>query len=120
MEPRARREVMTSYFFLVVFLVVFLAAFFFAFIGWILDPVFHSLGSSILESDSLHSLFTEMYNMPLLPLTRFNNSIVMGAGARDTDHSPSSCFFIWLPTASSTAPFVPCNFTRVGVMSVIL
>ena len=58
----------------------FLAAFFFAFIGWILDPVFHSFGSAILETESLQGLFTAMYNMPLVPLTRFNNSIVMGAG----------------------------------------
>lgn len=58
----------------------FLAAFFFAFIAWILDPMFHGLGSSILEMSALEPLFTAMYNMPLVPLTRFNNSIVMGAG----------------------------------------
>jgi uncharacterized protein (TIGR03546 family) len=58
----------------------FLAAFFFAFIGWLLDPAFHAFGSAILEMDSLQGLFTAMYNMPLVPLTRFNNSIVMGAG----------------------------------------
>lgn len=58
----------------------FIAAFFFAFIAWIFDPVFHTIGSAILEADSLQGLFTAMYNMPLVPLTRFNNSIVMGAG----------------------------------------
>lgn len=58
----------------------FLAAFFFAFIAYLLDPVFHALGSNILEMDSLQGLFTTLYNMPLVPLTRFNNSIVMGAG----------------------------------------
>ena len=58
----------------------FLAAFFFAFAAWILDPAFHSIGSTVLEMDSLHGLFTTMYNVPLLPLTRFNNSIVMGSG----------------------------------------
>ena len=58
----------------------FVAAFFFAFVEWIFDPVFNTVGSSILEADGLKSLFTEMYNMPLVPLTRFNNSIVMGAG----------------------------------------
>src|SRR6185312_13051411 len=40
----------------------FLAAFFFAFIGWILDPAFHALGSAILEMDSLQGLFTTLYN----------------------------------------------------------
>ncbi len=58
----------------------FLAAFFFAFIGYLLDPVFHSVGSAVLTMDSLQGILTMMYNMPLVPLTRFNNSIVMGAG----------------------------------------
>jgi uncharacterized protein (TIGR03546 family) len=58
----------------------FLAAFFFAFIAWLLDPVFHAVGVGILEMDSLQGLFTTMYNVPLLPLTRFNNTIVMGSG----------------------------------------
>ena len=58
----------------------FLAAFFFAFAGWLLDSVFHSVGSAVLEIPSLQGLFTTMYNVPLLPLTRFNNTIVMGSG----------------------------------------
>jgi uncharacterized protein (TIGR03546 family) len=58
----------------------FLAAFFFAFIAWLLDPVFHAVGVGILEMESLQGLFTTMYNVPLLPLTRFNNTIVMGSG----------------------------------------
>ncbi len=58
----------------------FLAAFFFAFAGWLLDPVFHAIGSTVLEMEGLQGLLTAMYNMPLVPLTRFNNSIVMGAG----------------------------------------
>lgn len=58
----------------------FLAAFFFAFIAWALDPVFHSVGVKILELDSLQATFTAMYNMPIVPLTRFNNTIVMGSG----------------------------------------
>lgn len=58
----------------------FLAAFFFAFIAYILDPIFHSIGSEVLSSPGLQPLFTTLYNMPLVPLTRFNNSVVMGAG----------------------------------------
>ena len=58
----------------------FLSAFFFAFIAWVLDPAFDSFGRWILENPSLQSLLTTLYNMPLVPLTRFNNSIVMGAG----------------------------------------
>ncbi len=58
----------------------FLSAFFFSFIAYILDPVFHAVGSAILEADSLQGAFTVLYNMPIIPLTRFNNSIVMGSG----------------------------------------
>lgn len=58
----------------------FLAAFFFAFIAFLLDPVFHEVGRLILTSKSLEPLFTQLYNMPIIPLTRFNNTIVMGSG----------------------------------------
>lgn len=58
----------------------FLSAFFFAFMAYLLDPVFHLVGSAVLESQALEGLFTTMYNMPLIPFTRFNNSIVMGSG----------------------------------------
>jgi uncharacterized protein (TIGR03546 family) len=59
----------------------FLAAFFFKFIAWMLDPVSNRLGMAILETEALQPLFTDLYNMPIVPLTRFYNSIVMGAGA---------------------------------------
>lgn len=57
----------------------FLSAFFFKFIAYLLDPITHIIGKSILEQESLRELFVEMYNMPIIPLTRFNNSIVMGS-----------------------------------------
>ena len=57
-----------------------ISAAFFAFAGYLLDPLFHMVGSKILEAESLQGLFTTMYNMPLVPLTRFNNSIYMGSG----------------------------------------
>jgi uncharacterized protein (TIGR03546 family) len=56
------------------------SAFFFALVAWVFDPVSHRVGSAILEADALQPLFTTMYNMPLVPLTRFYNSVVMGAG----------------------------------------
>jgi uncharacterized protein (TIGR03546 family) len=58
----------------------FLAAFFFAFVAWILDPAFHWIGLTILQIESLQGVFTTLYNMPILPFTRFNNTIVMGSG----------------------------------------
>lgn len=56
------------------------AAFFFKFIAYLLDPIFHSVGANVLEIEGLKDLFITLYNMPLVPLTRFNNSVVMGAG----------------------------------------
>lgn len=58
----------------------FLAAFFFKFIAYLLDPIFDSFGSSFLVLEGLRPLFTQLYNMPIVPMTRFNNSVVMGAG----------------------------------------
>jgi uncharacterized protein (TIGR03546 family) len=56
-----------------------LMAFFFKFVAFLLDPVFHSIGGKVLEIESLQALYTSLYNMPLIPFTRFNNSIVMGS-----------------------------------------
>lgn len=57
-----------------------ISAFFFKFVAWILDPIHNWVGMQILEMESLRPLFTELYNMPIVPLTRFYNSIVMGSG----------------------------------------
>lgn len=54
-------------------------AFFFKFVAFLLDPAFHAVGSMVLEKESLQGIFTSLYNMPLIPYTRFNNSIVMGS-----------------------------------------
>lgn len=57
----------------------FLSAFFFKFIAFLVDPLSNILGKWMLENPSLRDLYVEMYNMPIIPLTRFNNSIVMGS-----------------------------------------
>ena len=41
--------------------------------------MFHAVGTQVLQLESLKGLFTTLYNMPILPYTRFNNSIVMGS-----------------------------------------
>jgi uncharacterized protein (TIGR03546 family) len=58
----------------------FLAAFFFKFAAFLLDPAFHQIGSFALELSSLQGFYTTLYNLPIIPFTRFNNSIVMGSG----------------------------------------
>lgn len=58
----------------------FLTAFFFKFIAYALDPLFDAVGAKVLESPGLSPLLTTLYNTPIVPYTRFNNSIVMGSG----------------------------------------
>ena len=59
----------------------FLSAFFFKFVAFLLDPVADPIGRTLLENQSLRPLWTSMYNVPLLPMTRFNNSIILGSFA---------------------------------------
>lgn len=58
----------------------FLSAFFFAFPAYLLDPLFHRVGVFFLTLEGLEPLYTALYNMPIVPYTRFSNSIVMGSG----------------------------------------
>lgn len=58
---------------------VFLSAFFFKLVAYLLDPAFDRVGELVLETESLRPFFTLLYNMPLVPLTRFNNTIAMGS-----------------------------------------
>ncbi|MFH1976778.1 MAG: TIGR03546 family protein [Pseudomonadota bacterium] len=48
-------------------------------ISYLLDPVFHITGLGILTAESLGAFWTILYNLPLLRIERFNNSIVMGS-----------------------------------------
>ncbi|KYG65849.1 TIGR03546 family protein [Bdellovibrio bacteriovorus] len=57
----------------------FLSAFFFKFVAFLFDQPAHYLGKAVLEMESLRPLFTTMYNIPFVPMTRFNNTIVMGS-----------------------------------------
>lgn len=58
----------------------FTSAFFFAIVAYIFDPLFDVFGQFVLELGFLKGLFTALYNLPILPFTRFYNSVVMGAG----------------------------------------
>lgn len=48
-------------------------------LGFLLDPVFHAIGLSLLEAPSLRSMWTDWYNAPLVPYTNFNNTVVLGS-----------------------------------------
>lgn len=81
------------FFFRVQFGAAFLSAFVFKFIAFLIDPLANSLGQWALEEPSLRPLWTKLYNVPLLPYTRFNNSIVMGSFLVALILSPFLYFF---------------------------
>lgn len=52
----------------------------FSLFAFLLDPLFHSFGYWLLvQLDPLRPLWTTLYNAPIAPLTRFNNTVVMGS-----------------------------------------
>jgi len=48
-------------------------------IGFLLDPLFDWIGHGLLLAPSLRSMWTSLYNMPIMPLTNFNNTVVLGS-----------------------------------------
>jgi uncharacterized protein (TIGR03546 family) len=74
--------------FLVVIILIFnvnLAMSIFAFLlfslfAWALDPYFHQLGYYLLvDVEALRDFYIAMYNAPVIGLSRFNNTVVMGS-----------------------------------------
>lgn len=59
---------------------VFFALFLFSFVAFLFDPLFHDLGYAVLVNvESLQGLWTTLYNWPIVPFSRFNNTVVMGS-----------------------------------------
>ena len=50
-------------------------------VSFALDPFFDKLGTALLSHSGLGVLWTALFNAPIIPFTRFNNSIVMGSVA---------------------------------------
>ncbi len=49
-------------------------------LGFALDPVFHAIGRHLLlETPALDATWTVWFNTPVLPLTNFNNTVVLGS-----------------------------------------
>jgi uncharacterized protein (TIGR03546 family) len=52
----------------------------FSLFAFLLDPVFHWVGyQTLVNIDVLQGFWTALYNAPVAPLTRFNNTVVMGS-----------------------------------------
>lgn len=58
-----------------------------------------ALGWYILHIDSLQPLFTSLYNMPFVPFTKFNNTLVMGGTV--------SGLVLWIPSFILFMIFIP-------------
>jgi len=51
---------------------------FFSGVAYLLDPLFHRFGFSVLTLPALEGLWTSLYGSTLWRIQRFNNSVVMG------------------------------------------
>ena len=47
--------------------------------GFLLDPLFDWIGHQLLFAESLRGTWTSLYNTPVIPLTNFNNTVVLGS-----------------------------------------
>ncbi len=56
-----------------------LSAICFTFVGWLAEPLLHKLGAIVLTNEAFLRVWAALYQLPLAPWTRFNNTIVMGA-----------------------------------------
>lgn len=50
----------------------------FGVLSFALDPLANKIGFLILNSSFLFSFWTYLYNLPIVPFTKFNNTVVMG------------------------------------------
>jgi uncharacterized protein (TIGR03546 family) len=59
---------------------MFLGIFVFNAFAFLFDPLFHSLGYYLLvEVEPFRSFWVYLYNIPIAPLTRFYNTVVLGS-----------------------------------------
>ena len=55
-----------------------MSATFFTPLGYAVDGLAHRIGLALLKAPALHGLWTALYDLPIIPLTRFNNTVVLG------------------------------------------
>ncbi len=56
-----------------------IAAFCFSWIGTLLDPMTHRVGLAILTYQPLQPLWARLHDLPLVPWTGLNNTVVLGS-----------------------------------------
>ncbi|GHT90877.1 hypothetical protein FACS1894140_0310 [Spirochaetia bacterium] len=72
----------------------------------LIAPLLDTIGWGILHIEALQPLFTTMYDMPLVPFTRFNNTLVAGALV--------SGIVLWLPVFYVVMALVPLYRNTIG------
>ena len=72
----------------------------------LLAPALDALGWGLLNAPPLQGLFTTLYNLPLAPLTRFNNTLVAGGLVAG--------LALWFPLFFAARTFVPWYRARLG------
>lgn len=72
-------------------------------VGLLTTPL-DAIGYGILTAPDLSGFFTYLYNLPLVPLTRFNNSLVMGGLAAG--------LVLWFPLFFAIRALVPLYRSR--------
>ncbi len=55
-----------------------MSAVFFTPVGYAVDGLAHRVGLALLKAPALRGLWTGLYDLPIIPLTRFNNTVVLG------------------------------------------
>jgi uncharacterized protein (TIGR03546 family) len=55
-----------------------LSAVFFTPLGYAVDGLAHRIGLALLKAPALSGVWTALYDLPIVPLTRFNNTVVLG------------------------------------------
>jgi len=65
-----------------------------------------AVGWYVLHIDSLNSFFTKLYNMPFVPFTKFNNTLVMGGLVTG--------IIIWLPVFFLFILIIPFYRNKIG------
>ena len=56
-----------------------LGTIFFSWLALLIDPLSHLIGRSVLLASSLQGFWRSVYELPFVPWTDFNNTIVMGS-----------------------------------------
>ena len=51
----------------------------FSWIGFLVDPISHRIGHALLSAERLQPIWAYLYDLPLIPWTGFNNTVVFGS-----------------------------------------